>query len=242
MNPIEKVSMTDQVVNALLQHIKESNYQIGDKLPSENELCKQLQVGRSTIREALRIIQAHGHIQIIHGRGAFISSTAPDGLTPEGWIANNTYKLEDIYSIRRAIEALAARTAATFRTERELRELSQIHEGIVNCCESKAISSPEKAQRLAVLDEAFHTKICESAHNPLIVSIMKPISEALRTYRLNSFSVAENQVHVIEPHEKILDAIRKCQPELACTAMENHLDISLEDISNAWESTQSRIG
>lgn len=241
MNPIEKVSMTDQVVNVLLQHIKENDYQIGDKLPSENELCKQLQVGRSTIREALRIIQARGYIQIIHGRGAYISSIASDNLSPVNWIANNTYKLKDIYSIRRAIEVLAVRMAATKRSDKELLELTQIHAGIVSCCESKPISSVEQVQKLAMLDEAFHTKICESSHNPLIASIMKPIAESLRTYRLNSFSIIENQEHVVEPHQKILDAIRLCHPEAACVAMEKHLDISLEDISNTRVTTQNHI-
>ena len=79
LRKIGKVSVTDLVVEELRRSIKSGNYKVGDKLQTEGEICRQLGVSRSTVREALRILQTTGMIVIHHGRGAFISSA---GMSP----------------------------------------------------------------------------------------------------------------------------------------------------------------
>ncbi len=70
---IERVSITDQVVKQLQALIMSGEFKIGDKLPTENDFCAQFGVGRSTVREALRVLAAMGMIQIQAGKGAYVT-------------------------------------------------------------------------------------------------------------------------------------------------------------------------
>ncbi len=66
-------SLTDQVVAELLNAVQAGEYQPGQQLPPVDRLAANMQVGRSTMREALRLLQARGVVQIIHGRGTFVA-------------------------------------------------------------------------------------------------------------------------------------------------------------------------
>ena len=231
MEPIVKVSTTDQVIESIKDHILSGGYEAGDKLPSENSLSRDLQVGRSTVREALRVLQAMGYINIIHGRGAYLVTTSPQSMPAEHWFAENTYEVADLYSVRRAIESLAAKLAAIKMTEGELNHLKSVHEQFVQCFDEKSLD--RDANRLAALDELFHTSLIEGSHNPLVITIAEHLTNALRIYRKNVFSIFENQDHTIQPHREIIAALEAHSPERAVAALENHLNLAMEDIEEA---------
>ena len=72
-NPIRRSSYTDQVADQLSQSILSRKFKPGDQLPSVEKLSEDLEVGRSTVREALRLLQARGLVEIIHGVGTFVA-------------------------------------------------------------------------------------------------------------------------------------------------------------------------
>ncbi|MHB1314759.1 MAG: FadR/GntR family transcriptional regulator [Christensenellales bacterium] len=233
MEPIIKVSTTDQVIESIKAHIASAGYEIGDKLPSENSLSRELQVGRSTVREALRVLQAMGYISIVHGKGAFLISASPQTMPAEHWFAENTYEVADLYSVRRAIESLAVKLAAVKMTNAEINRLKVVHEQFVSCFNDD--NPGRDANQLAALDERFHTYLIEGSHNPLVITIAGHLTDALRLYRKNVFSIVENQDHTIIPHQEILNAIAARSPERAVAALENHLNLAMEDIEEAAE-------
>lgn len=71
---ISRTNIADEVSNWLLEAIRSGRYQSGEKLPSVEELAAQLNVGRSSVREALRQLQALGWITLQHGKGTFVSA------------------------------------------------------------------------------------------------------------------------------------------------------------------------
>ena len=72
MEPVRYTSITDLTVESIKELIQSDEYQIGDKLPSEQQLCEMLQVSRTCVREALRILQARRFLDIRSGKGSFI--------------------------------------------------------------------------------------------------------------------------------------------------------------------------
>ena len=110
-------------------HIRDSilsgAYRRGDKLPAEMELCELLHVGRSTVREALRVLQAMGLVEIRHGKGAFVTDRE-NAVTPEMWFQKYNYKVADIMQVRLPIEQMAVRLAASNMQEKELSHLQEI--------------------------------------------------------------------------------------------------------------------
>ena len=218
MIPIDKMSTTDKVIESIRSYIQEPGRNPGEKLPTENELGKQLGVGRSSIREALRVLQTMGYVTIVHGKGAFIKACQPSSEEAERWFEGNIFALRDIYMVREVLEPLVAREAARHITEEALAELR-----------------PEDANAnlMAQLDEKFHEKICESTNNPFLVSLYKQFIPALHTYRLNSFAILKNCSNVVEPHRRIMEALAQHDAEAADLEMRQHMRISKNDTREA---------
>ena len=75
---VERVSAPMQVMRAIRDAIRRGELKEGDKLPPENELAKQLKVGRSSFREGMRLLSAYGVVEIRQGEGTFIINKACD--------------------------------------------------------------------------------------------------------------------------------------------------------------------
>lgn len=225
MKPVAKVSITDRVVESIKNRIILGEFAPGEKLPTEVELCQQLEVGRSTIREAYRVLQASGLVTVIHGKGAFVSNAergADEGAV--NWFLQNNYKLRDIWDVRLAIEQLAVRRGVEHMTDKELQMLEKIQESFSHAVIQGRIN------QMALYDEYFHACLIEGAHNPLLIMLNNSIADALRAYRLNSFAIAENRFNAIGPHQEIIDALAARSVEQAISAVEKHIGISIMDI------------
>lgn len=232
---ISKSSTADKVIESLTDYIKNSGCKEGDKLPTEQMLCQQLEVGRSSIREALRVLQTMGLITIIHGKGAFVRSLTPSGESAEKWFTENIFALRDIYAVRKVIELLATELAAQNISPAQSEELTRIVEKTKRVVEeSQGTAYP---LTLARLDEQFHRCIFESSANTYLQQIGDHILHSLATYRLNSFSIPENQINVILPHERIALAIANHDAAMAVHEMQGHMRISEEDM---WRASKHK--
>jgi GntR family transcriptional repressor for pyruvate dehydrogenase complex len=79
MKKIRRVSVTDEVVERIRTLIVGEDFAVGSKLPTEYDFCDKLGVGRSTIREAFKVLQAIGFIELRPGKGAFVHRKTVDG-------------------------------------------------------------------------------------------------------------------------------------------------------------------
>lgn len=234
ITPIDKMSVTDKVIESLRSYIQEPIRHEGEKLPTETVLSQHLGVGRSTVREALRVLQTMGYVKIIHGKGAFIQSQSPTNSLAEQWIADNYYTLNEIYSVREILEPPMAALASQNSTAQECESLHQIVSDL-----AQALNVPHESTNpnyLAQLDRSFHEKICEITHNSILISIYQNISSILETYRINSFSIYENQRNVLIPHIKIAEAIAAHDAQRASEEMRKHIAISREDSQKALQT------
>ena len=233
--PIEKMSITDRAIENIRSYIQEPGRHAGEKLPTEQVLCQQLGVGRSTVREALRVLQTMGYVSIIHGKGAFIKSVTPTSEVAEQWFTENSYTLSDIFNVRIALEKLIARLAAEKITKEELAALvTNIKDMEAAVCQPPEYSNPNL---LAQLDREFHMLICQSTRNGFLIEIYKQVSNSLAVYRVNSFAIFKNQQNVIAPHQKIINALIQHDADTAAIEMTEHLLISKRDMLGAAGST-----
>ena len=109
MEPIVRVPIVSQVEERIRELIDSKKYTEGMKLPTENELCQSMNVGRGTVREALRLLQAKGLVEIKPGRGAFVASKQAVDINPVVWLVQNEKELRDAIEVRNALEPVAAR-------------------------------------------------------------------------------------------------------------------------------------
>jgi GntR family transcriptional repressor for pyruvate dehydrogenase complex len=226
LEPVKKVSIIDQVVSKLCEYIKSNEIYVGEKLPTEKELCERLGVGRSTIREAFRILQALGYVDMKPGRGAFVSSKTEAGKKGAvDWFVQHGIQIADFMEVRLVFEPLAVRLAAERATKREKEELEKIHKAY-----TEALNGGDPAT-IATYSEEFHNKIAEASKNKLLISINAKIADAFFVYRCRGYSITGHCKRCLNAHQKILDAIKNNDVNGGEEAMKEHINSALDDLS-----------
>ncbi|MBR5152481.1 MAG: FadR family transcriptional regulator [Clostridia bacterium] len=221
MKEIQRVSVTDAVAESIKNIICTGEFPIGAKLPTETKLCEELKVSRTSVREAFRLLQAQGYVEILPGRGAFVA----DFLTGNQmhWFQIDDAKYKDYMEVRIAIENLAVRLAVERSDDVQIAELESVHRSFL------AASALHDVAKMVILDERFHSLIIEYSQNPLLSKINHDLLDVFRPYRRANFSDQVDYKHADTAHEKILQCFQKHDPELAETCMKEHLSITAED-------------
>ncbi|MDR1611252.1 MAG: FadR family transcriptional regulator [Planctomycetota bacterium] len=221
----KRQTTADWVVDTLKKHIASGNYMVGDKLPTQMELAKMLNVGRSSIREAMRELQVLGLVELRTGSGATLLSTM---ITPESavnWYKENALLLTDLFEVRFALEPASARLAAIRASKEDIDKLEEAFTLFV-----KAAAAVDVNQ-LVFQDEAFHSGIVRSSHNPFFLKISELLTQEFRRYRQRSFRISSNSFEAVDPHRDILNAISRRDPDSAFLHMTRHLELSLRGIT-----------
>lgn len=222
---INRVSVTEEIARRIRRMIESGKYVVGDKLPTEMELREQFGVGRSSVREALRILQAYGLVELRPGTGAFVASpTEPSEEAVRSWFIEKEPELDELMEVRMAVEPLAVKLATEKASEEEIAEILRLHDRFTS-----ELSEADPLA-LAAIDEAFHTAIVRASHNGLLIKINQLLIEALREYRTRAFAIPENINNAHGPHGHIVEALREREAVRGESAMLEHLRISLEDI------------
>jgi GntR family transcriptional repressor for pyruvate dehydrogenase complex len=218
LKAIEKRSRTDEVVDSIKNSIIKNEFKMGAKLPSEDALCETLGVSRSTIREAFRVLQTMGYVELKPGRGAFVQDTNPrDIASIYRWFKKSAPKLEDFTEVRGVLETLAIKMAIERSNDAEIAALKKI-----NTAFHKAVKAGNTLE-VSELDESFHEQIFSMTKNSLLINVNKLVAVEFRKYRLMSFSLAKNCQSAVTPHDKIMDAICRRDETDGIKQMENHL-------------------
>lgn len=224
MKAIQRMSITDSVVADIKEMIMSGEYKIGEKLPTEMKLCDQMGVSRTCVREAIRVLQAIGYVEIRPGKGAFVANYQKSTDNSSLWYDVEGVKFYDFMEVRMAIETLSVRLAVERATDKQIRELREIHTSFVEATEKRNML------KMIMLDELFHTKIITFTNNQLLININKQLLERFRIYRGDSFTNKMVYKNAVEPHERILLCFEMRNPSSAVEEMRKHLNITTQDM------------
>lgn len=206
---------------------------MGNKLPSELELCVQFGVSRTALREALRMLSARGLITIVKGKGIFVKGFSADSVTDPlhhylQFQSERSYVLDVIHA-RQLIEPPIAASAALHHTEEDIGRLEKDILELKKC--TGDLSS------LASLDMSFHLNIAKASQNPLMPLILDPINRLMPNIKQSVYAtVADAKESAIIWHQKIFDEILRRDADAARKAMVQHLQIAEEHAEKMLEA------
>ena len=226
MDPIRKTRLSEQVVEAIETMITQGNYAPGDKFLSENELGKELHVSRSSVREAVRILEVRGRVSVRHGKGIFISEP-PEGDSFTEWIRDNRASIFDHFEVRMIIEPKAAWHAASKADQDSLKAMEKACELFEENAGKGDMAALVKA------DGDFHRLIARSTNNRTLYFLMKTMTRSLSEGWITSLHIPGRIEKTVGEHGAILDAIRDRDPERAEGEMMRHLSNALSDIRDS---------
>lgn len=224
-------TMTERVSDLIEQMIVDGRFQPGDKLPTEYDLASQLHVGRSTVREAIKILVSKNVLHIVRGNGTFVSEAIGVMTDPLGFrFQHDKRQLAlDLCEIRKMIEPRLAELAALHASESEIEQLQQI-------CDEVAFQIRHE-QPYDEKDSEFHGMIARCAGNQVVHALLPMIHAGISTYaRVTEPSAAQNAPVT---HQMVVDAIRARNPDLARKAMTQHLHDNMQTILGSGEEADA---
>jgi GntR family transcriptional regulator, transcriptional repressor for pyruvate dehydrogenase complex len=191
----------------------------GTRMPTERALAEQLGVGRSTVREALNGLAALGILDIRHGQGVFVASSASARLGHEA-VVPALIRAQTIALIeaRLVVQPEIARLAAERRTAADLRALERVLEG------QQRLAEGGPADRATKLGVEFDVRLAEAAKNEVLTGMVRSLFHQMleRAPRLHELSEGFGKWDV-EEHRGIYLAVLDADAELAATCMRDHV-------------------
>ncbi len=220
LKPIKSARIYTKVVEQLKDLITKGELRPGQRLPSERELASKLNIGRPSVREALRVLEAIGYIEVRLGLGVFIREHA-NGLEEQemNFIINSVLKeksrTKHLYEARELIEPNLAGLAAERITETEIAKFQDYFKDIKEKIESDTICFED--------DKKFHLLLAEAAKNDFLKFLLIFILESLNADLKEYFEIEGRKKQSYLEHLKIFKAIKENNSEKANKIMEEHL-------------------
>lgn len=227
LSPMKVPKASDVLANELRERILTGEFAEGTGLPAERDLVTQTRMSRTTVREALRILEVQGLIRIKAGRtgGAFVQQPGEEAMasTVNLLIRGRQIRLAALLETREAIEPFCAQLAATNRTDEELATLEQAN---------RAIADPEgDLTQFLEANVEWHVAVARASHNELLSGLMTTLSRAIYAATEDEkFVDAEVRQTTVRAHETITAAIRDQDPEAALRRMKRHVHSYAEEV------------
>lgn len=234
MTKIKKIRLSDRVILAIKEMIVEEGFKPGDKFYSENELTKQLGVSRSSIREAVKILETTGLVYVSQGKGIFIADRQGQRFKQfSTWLINNEQAIRDNFEVRMILESKAARYAAEKADSEDIRRLEETHTQFVK------FSRKQNIEEAIACDGRFHCRLAAATRNETLHVLMKAITTKLPAGWISSLHTPGRLEKTISEHGDILAAIKKGDAAGAESSMTRHLANAVHDISCHMEEQQA---
>ena len=218
---IERVSVTNQIIDYMKGMIDEGAWKTGEKIPSENQLMHELGVSRASIRDAIKFFSGQGILESVHGKGTFLlERKTSNSMDVETRItADDLSNVEDVLVFRRIVESEGCRMAASRIGDSTILELKD--------CLKRMKATVEYQEVFVATDIEFHLIIAEESGNQLIHKTLLQIYKEADLWMKRNFKLFGSQNGIFH-HQKIVDSLVKHDPKAAYKAMYDHMQNSVD--------------
>ena len=202
-----KLSYKEQAYNKLKDAIIFNRFRSG-AIYSQDNICKELGISKTPLREALLELQTDGYVSFYKGRGVLIEPVSDQ-------------QAREILESRMLMEPVCAQWAAQRADEEDLVNMASYLK------ELKQKLSTENSQNLYRIDHAFHRAVITAAHNKMLYNFCDVVLNHFLRFEVKSVynnSIDSHKVYL--EHEKVFDAIKEKNAKKAFKAMETHLNNS----------------
>ncbi|AOP50794.1 FadR/GntR family transcriptional regulator [Streptomyces lydicus] len=214
-------SLVDTVVDALRTQLSGGEWPVGSRIPGEHALAEQLQVGRNTVREAVRVLVHAGLLRSRQGEGTFVVSTADPGDLMRGV---QRAGIRDVLELRIALEAEAARLAALRHRPADLERMRAALDAQAELADADGRPRADSLELYADHDIAFHRAVVEAAHNTALTATYGWFSSSVREALVSALDDQAMPQIVHGDHRAVLEAIEAGDPAAAERATRDLLE------------------
>lgn len=218
MTPVTRTTLAADICRKMVGHLIRGDWKAGERIPAERELAQKLNVGRSSLREALKALEIMGMIETRLGEGTYVCKRSRFLSGPLLWAITSSSEPEahELVEARVLIETELAGLAAERSTPGNLKTMAEQIVLMENSLQDSA--------SFAKADIEFHIAIGEAAKNSVLVNALLLIRNLLHQWVLKSLAAPGIPRKAFRQHKEIFAAIAAHKNDLARTAMRTHLN------------------
>ncbi|TQM13318.1 FadR/GntR family transcriptional regulator [Pseudonocardia kunmingensis] len=229
IEPVRRLKVADSVAEQLERMISRGDFKPGDKLPPERVLADQFGVGRSSMREAIRVVEVNGLLRSDHGVGVFVVSNSRRTSDLSQLLVLDEFTVPELFEVRITLERDSAGLAAKRITADEAAELQGIISGMAD---------PDLSDEAFVsLDADLHRAIAQATKNRLLIKLHSTIEPLFVDYSHKVITLPGRREHAHAGHCAIVDAVVGRRVRDARTAAVRHIrDVERDIIAHLGQS------
>jgi GntR family transcriptional repressor for pyruvate dehydrogenase complex len=227
-----RVSMgriSEVIVEQIRQLMRQGQLKPGDRLPAERDLCEYFGVSRVTVREALRMLESSGLVEIRVGArgGAFVTTPSSDrvGDGLADLLSLSVISAMDVTEVRLILEIGLVPLVCERATDEDLEALDQI------CARSReALRAGDYSMDLSA---EFHARVAQATRNPAVTMLVESFrGPILMSLERAKESAPEMGKRGTDEHQQFVNAVRGRDPELAARIMREHLERTAQRVGH----------
>lgn len=234
---------SDDIIESLRHSIASGDLQRGERLPPEGELAAHFGVSQPTVREALRVLEAMGLVEVRHGSGAYVTGD------PHQFMATSLHTvlqmdrvgIVDIVEMRIALADYSATRVVQCASDDDLEVIEEQERRLEEAAE---LSDFHHIGDAAV---AFQVSVSAAAHNPLLLAIESVLAELLVRLQLDAFAKRDRpfwrkwSLQFAKDRQELIASFRARDEARAVQAMRQYLDRQLERFSSDQALAEARV-
>lgn len=199
MDPIQRANLPQAIADRIIELITTGELRLGERLPAQRQLAKQLGVGVSSLRESLQALTAMGLIQMQPGRGTFISDSSAGVVSRHAGLAAlaSTQDLKDLLETRLHLDSTIVTLACRRASIADLAEIRARFNDMQRAVEADDMAELER------VDLAFHMAIADAAHNDVLVNLVRSVTSLISS----QISATPFSGSILKDHAAILHAV-----------------------------------
>ncbi|CAH0120695.1 MULTISPECIES: FadR/GntR family transcriptional regulator [unclassified Paenibacillus] len=229
MKPVKRELVHELAAKELQNYIHEQRFKEGDKLPSLEELCNMLQVGRSSMREALRYLEAMEVIEMINGKGIYVKDVDTYRFSAKVKGENFKQILLHVLEVRRGLEGQCVELAASRATPEDIAQMEYFLKEMKRLDEIQG----DKSQ----FDMHFHRTIFKASGNPVMESVINSVWDMMEHFWKYPFGKKDIFDDTLEYHFTIAEAIKNKDAVKARQEFNLMMDLIETDIHKASQNS-----
>ncbi|SFW88186.1 FadR/GntR family transcriptional regulator [Chitinophaga sancti] len=216
MTKIHRKTLAEEVADRINDLIVNGTYQVGEKLPNETDMMASFGVGRSTIREAIKLLANIGILDVRHGVGSFVNELVSSREPID--VRLSKADTRHIDEVRAWLEIKMAEKAAMNRTEADIRSMADVLQ------RRDHFGKTGQIEQSIDEDLAFHSCMAHATCNPVLEDLYKATAKHVKRYLLDTMRDTTIMTVTQELHAELLDAITRQDCEQAVAAIKEILE------------------
>jgi GntR family transcriptional repressor for pyruvate dehydrogenase complex len=234
VTPVSRTKLTASVFEQLLSYVVGGTWKAGDRIPPERDLCQQLGIARTSLREALKAMELVGMLDSRVGDGTFVCPRSEFLSRPLLWAftGSDHDELQEIMEARTIIEENLAGLAAERGTDDQIKQIGDAVQMMRDSI-ARGDSSLEA-------DMAFHIAVSTAAQNGVLLNAVQLLRNLMRQWIHYKLLIPDVPEVVLKRHIAIYKAIAARKPAAARTAMRQHLEETMTLVTHVVEQRKRK--